>query len=77
MFNIEEKSLIKMYVGKTPNRLETLEALNGCLAHIEHQEIKEVISSIVERLRGMSDAAFLAIDMSDVLYEETDEEKNQ
>ena len=67
MFNIDEKSIIRMYKDITPNRKDAIIKLSAVLPYVEQEEIKRVIISAREKISKISDTDFNNLDLSDTL----------
>lgn len=67
MLTIDEKTIIKMYSGFSPDRDKTIAALKESLEHIEEPVIQETVSTTIRKITSMSKETFAAIDFTDTL----------
>jgi len=69
LFNIDEKSIIRIYKEDINTREDTIITLNAILPHIELEEMKNVIISIIEKIEKISDEDFNRLDLSETLFD--------
>ena len=67
-FNIDERSIISIYKGISPNRTSTI---NGILDNINYveEELKELMNKTAIKLKKITDEEFLNLDLQDTLNE--------
>jgi hypothetical protein len=67
---MDELTIIKMFAEFTPDRDRVIAALQGGLPLINEPEIQDLVKSVIDKISGMSEADFIAIDLTDTLEPE-------
>ena len=74
MLNVEELTLIKMYIGARPDRDSVLASLREVLPLIEDEGIQETAQSTIRKVNALTLEAFAKLDLSAALEADEEEE---
>ena len=68
-FNIDERSIISIYKGISPNRTSTINGILDNINYVEEEELKELMNKTAIKLKKITDEEFLNLDLQDTLNE--------